>query len=140
MIVPIVVLDTSVIVKWVRQEEVLAREALCWRSRFLDGEVQFAVPFLLAYELANVLVYKPDLSTEQVQAALQSLFDMGIDWIEPSPPLLLRSTAIAREHDLSVYDATFVALAEALQADLITADERLVHGMSSSPYIHFLGR
>ena len=32
------VLDSSVIVKWLRQEEILAREALALRQAYLDGK------------------------------------------------------------------------------------------------------
>ncbi len=135
-----VVLDTSVIIKWVRQGEVRAAEALTWRQRFLAGEVTVAIPVLLAYEIANVLRYKDDLTTEQVKEAVQSLFDLGLDWIDLSVPMLLRSIELARVHDVAVYDAMFLALAEALGADLITADERLVVRVGALPYVRLLGQ
>jgi predicted nucleic acid-binding protein len=67
-----VVLDTSVILKWFRQEEILADQALRLRQAYLAGQVTISVPTLLAYELANVLRYKRELTTEQVQQAVQS--------------------------------------------------------------------
>ncbi|MBU0490246.1 MAG: type II toxin-antitoxin system VapC family toxin [Chloroflexi bacterium] len=134
-----VVPDTSVIIKWFRQGEVLALQALTLRQAYLEDWVQVTVPSLLAYELANVLRYKGDLSTTQVEEAVQSLFDLGLEWVTPSALLLRRAVAIARDCDLTVYDAAFVALAEALPADFVTADEQLTRRLAAYPFVRFLG-
>jgi predicted nucleic acid-binding protein len=133
------VLDTSVILKWFRQGEVLATATLALRDLYLTGQVTISVPSLLAYELANVLRYKSELTTEQVEQAVQSLFDMGLGWWSPDAALTRRAVTIARSHDTTVYDAAFVALAEALPAGFITADERLVQRLQDFSYVHFLG-
>ena len=133
------VLDTSVVVKWFRQGEVLAEGALGLRQAFLDGQAWIMVPSLLAYELANVLRYKEDLTTAQVEEALGSLLDMGLDWIPPSSSLLRRVVAIARTHDITVYDGAFVALAEAWEAAFVTADAQLARHLAAFPYVRFLG-
>ena len=70
------VVDTSVAVKWIRQEEVLADRALALLQSYLDGWRQISVPTLLGYEIANVLRYKNDLTTAQVETAIQALFDL----------------------------------------------------------------
>ena len=136
---PMWVLDTSVIIKWVRQEEILADRALALLHAYLDGQSQISVPSLLAYEIANVLRYKTDLDTAQVETAIQGLFNMGLHWFAPTAPVTRRAVVIARDHDTSVYDATFVALAEALGAIFITADERLVRGLAPLSYVAALG-
>jgi predicted nucleic acid-binding protein len=133
------VLDTSVIIKWFRQGEILADQALALRDAYLDGEVSVAVPDLVAYELANVLRFKMDLSTEQVCAGVQSLFDLSLDWHAPSSAVTHRAVQVARECDVTVYDATFVALAESFGGVLVTADIRLVQRLASLPYVRFLG-
>jgi predicted nucleic acid-binding protein len=134
-----VVADTSVIIKWFRQGEILAEQALALRADYLDGNIQISIPTLLAYELANVLRYKDDLTTAQVEEAVQSLFDMGLDWTSPTAAVMRRATVIARESDATVYDATFVALAESLGALFVTADERLVRRLADWPFVRFLG-
>jgi predicted nucleic acid-binding protein len=134
-----VVLDTSVVIKWFRQGEVLAERALAWRAAYLDGRVQVSVPTLLAYELTNVLRYKDDLTTAQVEEAVQSLFDMGLGWASPTAAVMRRAAVIARESDATVYDATFAALAESLEAIFVTADERLVRRLAAWPFVRFLG-
>ena len=77
-LVKVVVPDTSVVIKWFRQGEILADLALALRQDYLSGAVAAVVPSLLAYELANVLRYKSDLTTEQVREAVRSLFDVGL--------------------------------------------------------------
>lgn len=133
-----VVLDTSVVIKWFRQREVLGEQALALRDAYLDGQIEVTIPSLLAYELANVLRYKADLTTEQVQVAVGSLFDMGLIWILPSSTVMGRTIEIARTYDTTVYDATFVALAESLGATFVTADERLVRRLEALSCVRFL--
>jgi predicted nucleic acid-binding protein len=135
----VVVLDSSVVIKWFRQEEVLADMALLWRERFLNGSALVVVPDLMAYEIANALAYKQDLSTEQVQGAARSLFDMELEWAGPSAALSERAIELARTYGISVYDGVFVALAESLSARLITADRRLVDRLSTLKFVSFLG-
>jgi predicted nucleic acid-binding protein len=134
-----VVLDTSVVIKWFRQGEVLAGQALQLRDDYLDGRIVIALPSLLAYELANVLHYKADLSAEQVQAALRSLFDMQMTWVLPSSAMMERAVDLARAHETTVYDAAFAALAESLGAVFVTADGRLARRLAALPYVRHLG-
>jgi predicted nucleic acid-binding protein len=135
-----VVLDTSVVIKWFRQGEVLAQQALALRDAYLGGQIEVTLPSLLAYELANVLRYKAELSAEQVQAAVRSLFDMDLTWVLPSSNVMGRAVELARTHDTTVYDATFAALAESLGATFVTADERLVRRLEALRCVRFLGR
>jgi len=134
-----IVLDTSVLIKWFRQEEVLAADALRWRDRYLQGEVNVALPALSAYELANVLRYKNELTTAQVQLAVQSLYDMAFQWVPPTEEIISRSIEVARSCNITVYDAAFVATAEAMHGVLITADERLCRQVPDSRHIQLLG-
>ncbi len=134
-----VVLDTSVIIKWFRQGEVLADRALAWRTAYINGQITISAPALMIYELANVLRYKNDLTMPQVQAAAQSLFEMELNLVLPSTLVMRRAIEIARTCDTTIYDAAFVALAENLSAILVTADERLVNRTQTLPFVRFLG-
>jgi predicted nucleic acid-binding protein len=136
--VSLIVLDTSVVIKWFRQGEVLAGEALALRDAYLEERAVVTLPSLLAYELANVLRYKNDLSTVQVEDAVQSLFDMGLEWVPPSPRMMRRAVAIAREFDVTVYDATFACLAEAVGSTFVTADERLARRLAGLSFVRSL--
>lgn len=129
------VLDTSVIIKWYRQGEALALQALLLRSAYLAGDAAVSAPSLLVYELSNVLRYKNDLRTDQVQAAVQSLLDMNLQLTPPSGPVMQQAVELARRYGTTVYDAVFAALAQALPAVFITADTRLAGQMSGLPFV-----
>ncbi|MHB0878181.1 MAG: type II toxin-antitoxin system VapC family toxin [Anaerolineae bacterium] len=134
-----VVPDTSVLIKWFRQEEVLALQALLLRSEYLSGAVALVVPTLLAYELANVLALKADIPDDRVEQAVADLYDMELQWVEPSLQSVSCACRLAREHGLTVYDATFVALAESRAAVFLTADGRLAARLASRSHVVFLG-
>ena len=134
-----IVPDTSVVIKWFRQGEILAEQALALRAAYLDGQLHISVPSLLAYELTNVLRYRDDLTTAQVEEAVQSLFDMGLEWGPPTAAMMRRAAVIARAADATVYDATFATLAESLEATFVTADERLARRLAAWPFVLFLG-
>lgn len=134
-----VVPDTSVVIKWFRQDEILADQALALRAAYVDGGLQVSVPALLAYELTNVLRYKDDLTITQVEEAVQSLFDMGLVWVSPTAAVMRRAAAIARGLDVTVYDAVFAAVAESLEAVFVTADERLARSLAELPFVRHLG-
>ena len=132
------VLDTSVVLKWIRREEILAEQALGILRAYLAGRSRVIVPTLLAYEVANVLRYKSELTTVHVEIAIQNLFDLGLEWVPASPVITRRAVNIACAYDTSVYDAIFAALAENSGATLVTADARLARRLAMS-YVTFLG-
>jgi len=134
-----VVLDTSVVIKWFRQGEILAKQAVALREAYLAGQITISIPSLLLYELANVLRYKNDLSTNQIQQAVQSLFEMDLQIVLPTSSVMRQSVEIARTYDLTIYDATFVALAQTLSASFVTADERLTRRLTAFSFVHLLG-
>jgi predicted nucleic acid-binding protein len=105
----ILVVDTSVVIKWFSAED-LTDVALQLRDAYVENEVDIYVPDLLLYELSNALRYNPEFDTEDVQAAVRSLLDMDFEIVTPTPHLTKTAIEIAHEHDLTVYDSTFVAL------------------------------
>lgn len=120
----IVVLDASVVIKWFSEEEHTER-ALRIRSWYVDNLISVYVPDLLVYELSNALRYNPDFDVVDAQRAVTSLYDMDLEIVTPSRSLADSSIKIADENDLTVYDSTYVALAKALDAEVITADDEL---------------
>lgn len=64
------------------------------------------------------------LSTPEANGAIEDLIDLPLS-VFPTAPLL-RRTWILR-HSMTAYDASYVALAEALGCPLLTADARLAN-------------
>jgi len=96
------------------------------------------VPDLLTYEIANVLRFKPDLSQGQVQAALNSLYDMQIRIVKSSREVVKEAIHRAYLYDVTVYDAAFVAIAENLSVPFITADDKLSQKLAKASNVHHI--
>jgi predicted nucleic acid-binding protein len=133
------VLDTSVILKWFRQGEILAEQALALREGYLEGRFDLVIPTLCAYELANALRYKKDLTATLIQQALESFFDMGFELIPPMKAMLAKAIEIAYRYRTSIYDAIFVALADLSAAQFITADQKLADQLVDLAFVRYLG-
>jgi predicted nucleic acid-binding protein len=82
-------------------------------------------PHLLDVEVAQVIrrfAMAREIAVERAQAALDDLMDFPI-WRHPHDFLLPRVWAL--RNNFSAYDAAYVALAEVLEATLLTHDRRL---------------
>src|SRR4030067_2056033 len=95
-----VLLDSSVVLKWFRKDEIWREAALKLREAYFAGHMVIFVPDLLIYEIANVLRYKPDLTQLQVQEALKSLYDMKIRMGEISQLMIMEGIQLAYFHAL----------------------------------------
>jgi predicted nucleic acid-binding protein len=95
-----------------------------WVTQTLEsGEI--AAPALVTYETANVIrrhEIAGQISADQSAQAHADLLDLAIElW----PYDLLATRAWELRLNLSIYDATYVALAEITDQTLITLDKRL---------------
>ena len=133
-----VLLDSSVVLKWFRKDEIWREAALKLREAYLNGQMVIFVPDLLIYEIANVLRYKPDLTQLQVQEALTSLYDMKISIVEISQAVIMEAIQLAYFHAITVYDATFIATANYLKVPFITADDKLIQDLSKIPFAYHI--
>lgn len=121
------VVDTSVLIKWFKSDdEDLVEEALKLRDRVDREAIQVYAPDLLMYEIGNVLVRKTDLGDDGVADVLEAIAGSRLILAPPEPALNRRGARIARTHNVSFYDAAFVALAIALDCPMVTADKQLV--------------
>ena len=107
------VLDTSVILKWFSEsgESDLDR-ALQLRQSMLEGAVFFVVPDLAFYELANALRHNPNFSKKDVEQAVHSVFEMGLEVQSLDEKVMEEAISLAFKHNVTVYDAYFLALSK----------------------------
>jgi predicted nucleic acid-binding protein len=124
------VLDASVGVKWfAAHAEPEHDRALALRARRAAGLVRLSVPMSFPLEVANTLRFSHRFPEADVIAAVRALDDLALD-IQPIGVDLLRKTiAIAFAYQLTIYDAVYIALAEAVGFPLLTADEALLKKM-----------
>lgn len=81
--------------------------------------------------VANALRYHPGFTAADVQTCIQSLFDMQIEIVAPTGFLLKRAIEIGMTEGVTCYDAIYLALAEDIAEEFITADEKLYRKLSS---------
>lgn len=124
------VLDASVAAKWfVRQKEPDRDRALAIRERHVSGQSRLILPEFGLLEVANAIRYSPRAKEADAAAAVEVLHDLHLDIQPLSWDLLRKANAIAWAYKIAVYDATYVALAEAVGFPLLTADEALIRKM-----------
>jgi predicted nucleic acid-binding protein len=114
------VIDASVAIKWVIEEHG-TREAVSLRRHRL-----FA-PELLVAECANVLWKKTrrrELTAEEARLAARLLQRADVE-LAPMRALLEPATELAIAMDHPAHDCAYLALAENLSCDLVTADREL---------------
>ena len=118
------VVDASVAFKWFLSEEPLAGQAL---AVLQDGATLLAPDFLIA-EVCNAAWRSARLGrisqaqVGEIAASLPRFFDVLVSAAGLAP----RAIAIAGQLDHPVYDCLYLALAEAEQIGLVTADLRLL--------------
>jgi predicted nucleic acid-binding protein len=105
----------------------------------LRGE-HLAAPDLIDLEVVSVLrrqLAGRKLDVRRAGLALDDLLDLPIQRV-PHRPLLRRVWELRR--DVSAYDAAYVALAEGLDAPLLTADARLARAPGIRCAVEVLSR
>lgn len=128
-----VVVDTSVALKWFFPEEGSDQA----KDLLLSGEI--AAPDLLLYEFTNILACRRQQTNRDIARCLDTLYGFDIQFFFLPHSRFQRVLHLARQFDLSGYDASFVALAESIKTDLITADRKLAQKVKSLSFVHLLG-
>jgi predicted nucleic acid-binding protein len=110
-----------------------------------DSNEPLNAPILLEYEIVSAfrkLIFLGDISEEEAFSMLTNLLALGIRSHQPAPEHNQRALEWARFLGQSkAYDAQYLALAESLQAELWTADRRLVRGArdAGAHWVYWIG-
>ena len=122
----VVVVDASLAIKWLVSEENSDKARAISRS-WANAGIQTAAPYLMPVEVTNALhrrVVRGELTVEDAIRLLEYLLASGIE-LRDEPGLQVRALQLASQlRQGAVYDAHYLALAEALGCDFWTADER----------------
>ncbi len=123
------IVDASVAVKWMIDEEGsdLARELL--------GRVDLIAPTLIHAEVGNAIWKKQRRGEYAGHAELTALPDLFATLIQTidEAPMMARALDLAIRLDHAVYDCVYLAVAEALDDALITADAKFWTKVRHSP-------
>lgn len=135
---PTLICDASVVLKWFKFEN----ETDVDRARTIleaneQGKIQLVEPDLVYLEIANVLTLTKTWPIEAVWKSLKSV--QGLQWRiqKTGGKLLDTAVKVARDNQIAIYDAVYLALAEMENGTLVTADTKH-HGQINSPRIVML--
>jgi len=125
------VVDASVSLKWVLDDEADIESSLALRENGIEGRFQMLAPSLWLYEITNALVVahrRDRIDRGQGPHALALLQNLGVRLADPEAE---ECFATAARYEISAYDAAYLALAEAAQTKLWTGDRKLYEKVSS---------
>lgn len=129
-----IVLDASALIEWLLRTpsgRLLAKQVIS------SGETLHA-PHLVDVEVAQVLrryTLTGSLEADRAKSALQDLADLGLSRY-PHTPLMTRVWEL--RGNLTAYDAVYVALAEELNATLMTRDRKLASAPGHHAHIQIV--
>ncbi len=121
----VLVVDASVVVKWFVLEE-YSDEAGLLKRAYVEGLVDLASPSLLLYEVLNALKYSAAFGEDELKRIARVLEDYQFTLYPLQGELAQKTVEIAMRKGVTIYDASYVALAHMLDTVLYTADEKLI--------------
>src|SRR3989344_4240506 len=134
-----VIIDTSVAFKWLVEEDyqttLIANRLL---QQFLRKEYEFLSPDIILYELGNVLAYKTGYSQPDLGQIWQKFQKIELPLYRADSAFIANCVVFSKSNTISVYDASFIVLAQMKGCDLVTADNKLVQKVNL-PFVKLLG-
>jgi predicted nucleic acid-binding protein len=125
------VIDASVILKWYLPDEEFAQKALNILGGHVSGDIALYAPTILPYEILNALIVAERMgrvNEEVTKNAFNAFLDLEINFLNPF--LDYRGIlSLARSFDRSVYDASYLAVANKRDTDFVTGDRRLFNAV-----------
>ncbi|HEV2107311.1 MAG TPA: type II toxin-antitoxin system VapC family toxin [Thermomicrobiales bacterium] len=139
---PPLVVDASVVVKWLLPEELSARAHALLDAAVREERMLAGVPSL-PVDVAQVIHQRGrrgDLTPSETDAALDLLGRLAIA-TDPPPEIIREAVAFARDSGIKqLHDAQQIVLARLLTADLWTADPRLYKNTAGViPWVRWVG-
>jgi len=126
------VVDASVAAKWLFEEELTSN------ARALIGlDRPLIAPDLVFAEVGNVAwkrVVRDEISAEHARATVLALPQL-LSLTVPTIGLLSHALEIAITFEHPIYDCMYLALAEQREADLVTADTRMLERLAEAGWV-----
>lgn len=119
-----VVADASVVAKWYLIED-YRKEAIKLRDDFISGFIEITSTSIMPFEVLNAIKWSKNTQTKNLGEIAESLNDYDIK-LYGMNEIFEKTASISTENNISVYDASYIALSLKLNAALYTADESLI--------------
>lgn len=122
-----VVLDASIVAKWVVPGEPWEEEAVLLNNKVAEGCMEAHAPVLLLYEVSSVISRAIRIGAVEVEDAIEAL--TLLEYLLNVHPVrwqdLPEIIRLSRAAGLTVYDSAYLHLAISIGAALVTVDEEL---------------
>jgi predicted nucleic acid-binding protein len=129
--------DASVALKWFVREK-WSEQARALLSAYEKGHLQLCAPYLLDFEVANVLRYKREFGARDVQQALALLRALQLDQYSLDEVVAPEAIRLAYQHGLTMYDTTYLAGARVLGCPFWTADQEFLQRIAGVPEVYHI--
>lgn len=136
-----IVIDASVVLKWYLSDEEHGEKALDILDGHASDHFSLHAPALLEFEVANGLTIakrRARVGDNDVLKAMDGFTGIGIK-LYPLSPLFRKVLDYSDKYGISAYDAAYVALAEDLKANVVTADKRLFNSTRKLKLVKWIG-
>ncbi len=118
------VVDASVVIKWLNEEEKDHEYAEKVKDDFLNKQIELLVPNLFGYEILNYLGRR---CPEKANEIYSFLLNLRLDYVELGMEVVIEALEIMNiDKKISFYEASYHAVAVKLDAVYLTADEKYV--------------
>lgn len=117
------VLDASVVLKWFLSEKE-SKKALQLRNDAFNHKLTLHTTELLFFETSNVLRLKT-IPLPDKQEVMYDLYATPFTIHTFGVVLMEASLELAQEYDITVYDASYIALAKQCDSTFLTSDKKL---------------
>lgn len=137
-----VVPDSGLLIATVFKETYSGQAAAIWEYWDVSN-IHVAAPSLFHYEVVAAVrkhTYRGTITSEEAKTSLEKLLSHPVDLLM-SPTLLKRAYALATQFNRpTAYDAQYLAVAEHLQCEFWTADEKLYNTVHAPlPWVKWIG-
>lgn len=136
-----VVIDASVVLKWYLPDEEHGEMALDILEGHASERLSLHAPALLEFELANGLAIakrRARVENDDVIKAMDGFTELGIE-LYPLSPRFPKVLDYSNRYKISAYDAAYVALADDLKTNVVTADKRLFNSTRKLRFVKWIG-
>jgi predicted nucleic acid-binding protein len=138
--VRLAVVDASVALAWVFPDEEPSLAATRLLHAFRANRIRLLAPSLWAYEVGHALrngVIRGRISEAEGREAFSVLLGLGLSLVDFAP-LTDLAWELASRHGITVYDAAYVAVAQAYACPCYSLDKSLIEACAGSGMVRSL--
>lgn len=124
------VLDASIALKWFfphEKDNKIARKIL---RKLKKEEIEIFIPQIFFFEVVNAVKTKSETTSKDVLRAINKIFSLNFVIEKADLILLKKANFYAQKYDLSIYEASYIALAKINELPFITADEKMARKLN----------